>query len=68
MEAPSFGEPISSLPRFNPIQFTSAICCGPNNSVGDPVKGDTWNIIGFGATLTSVNLASHAVTINYIGP
>ncbi len=68
MEAPDFGENISSLPHFTPVQFTSAICCGPNNTVGDPSNGDTWNIVGFGRTLTSVRQGHDTVTIDYVGP
>ena len=67
MEAPDTGEPVSSLPRFSQVQFTSATCTGPNSTIGDPANGNTWNITGFGRILTSVTLGHDTVTINYIG-
>jgi hypothetical protein len=66
MEAPDGGEPTASLPRFSPVTFTSAICCGAASS-GDPVNGDIWNIVGDGTTLTSVTTADYTVTIDYAG-
>jgi Peptidase A4 family len=67
MEAPDGGEPTSSLPKFNPVTFTSAICCGPDG-LGNPENGDTWNIVTSGTTLTSVKTGDDTVTIDYIGP
>jgi hypothetical protein len=67
MEAPDGGEPISSLPRFTPVNFTSAICCGPNNTIGNPTNGSIFTIVGFGTTLTSAVLSNYGVTINYVG-
>jgi hypothetical protein len=58
---------ISSLPKFTPVQFTTAICAGLN-TVGDPATGDTWNITRSGQALTSVTTAHDTVTIDYIGP
>jgi hypothetical protein len=58
MEAPDGGEPKSSLPSFTPVTFTSAICRGPNNTTGNPANGNTFNILGFGTTLTSVVLGT----------
>ena len=66
MEAPDGGEPISSLPAFTPVTFTSAICCGA--TLSNPQYGDIFNIVGFGVTLTSVTTGSDTVTITYIGP
>ena len=60
-------EPTSCLPRFTPVQFTPAICCGAS-TVNDPVNGDTWNITRRGQMMTSVTLDHDAVTIDYIGP
>ncbi|WP_170133294.1 G1 family glutamic endopeptidase, partial [Arthrobacter livingstonensis] len=68
MEAPDGGETTASLPSFTPVAFTSAVCCGPNKSSSNPLNGDTWNIVAFGTTLTSVALATDAVTISYAGP
>jgi hypothetical protein len=67
MEAPDGGEPVSSLPKFSPVTFSEAISCGPDG-VGNPENGDTWNIVGFGTTLTSVSTGDFSVTIDYIGP
>jgi hypothetical protein len=67
MEAPDGGEPTSSLPKFTPVTFTSAICCGPDG-LGNPENGDTWNIVASGTTLTSVKTGDDTVTIDYIGP
>jgi hypothetical protein len=67
MEAPDGGEPISSMPKFSPVTFSSAISCGPDG-VGNPENGDTWNVVGFGTTLTEVETGNYTVTIDYIGP
>ena len=67
MEAPDFGEPISSLPKFGETTFTQAKCSGPVDVTGDPVQGDVRNIRGFGKTLTSVTVAPNTVTIDFIG-
>jgi hypothetical protein len=69
MEAPDRGEPISSLPMFTPVVFTSAVCCGPDGTLDNPSDGDTWNIVAAdGTTLTSVSLGPDTVTIDYVGP
>lgn len=48
MEAPDGGEPTSSLPRFTPVQFTSAFACGADGrTVGNPQNGDTWTVENF---------------------
>ncbi len=67
MEAPDGDEPTSCMPKFTPVQFTPAICCGASE-VNDPVNGDTWNITRRGQMMTSVTLDHDAVTIDYIGP
>jgi Peptidase A4 family len=71
MEAPDGGEPISSLPKFTPVQFTGAFGCTANLGVGDPQNGDTWNIVNGSVnppqTLTSVALGGGAVTIDFTG-
>ena len=66
MEATDGDEPASCLPKFTPVQFTSAICCGAN-TVSGTVNADTWNIARCGQMLTSVTLDHDAVTIEYIG-
>ena len=68
MESPNGGEPESSLPIFTPLVFTSAACCGPNGTAGNPSGGDTYNIVGFGTTLTSVTPGLDTLTIDYVGP
>ncbi len=68
MEAPDFGEPTSSLPRFTPVVFTGALACSSGlTTIGNPDKGDVWNIVGFGKTLTSVTLGDNEVTIDFTG-
>jgi hypothetical protein len=68
MEAPDGGEPTSSLPKFTPVNFTSALGCNAGDTtVGNPQNGDFANIAGFGKTLTAVTLGSDAVTIKFIG-
>ena len=72
MEAPDGGEPISSLPRFTPVNFTGSFGCGADgHTVGNPQGGDTWNVVNSSVnpakTLTSVALGSGTVTINFIG-
>jgi hypothetical protein len=66
MEATGGDEPASYLPKFTPVQFTSAICCGAN-TVSDTVNADTWNITRGGQMLTSVTPDHDAVTIEYVG-
>ncbi|HLW70325.1 MAG TPA: G1 family glutamic endopeptidase [Candidatus Binataceae bacterium] len=67
MEAPDGGEPESALPAFTPVNFTSAIACGPNG-FGNPLNGDTCNVETVnGQVITSVTLGSYAVTIDFIG-
>jgi hypothetical protein len=65
MEAPDGGETNASLPRFTPVQFSTALCCGVNN-VGNPATGDTISISGFGRTLTSATLGTNSATIDYV--
>jgi hypothetical protein len=68
MEAPDGGEPESSLPKFSQVQFTSAIGCGPNNAIGNPLKADTANIETTSAqVLTSVKVGNYEVTVDFIG-
>ena len=67
MEAPDGGIPTSSLPKFTPINFTSAIGCGPNNTVANPKTGDTVNVVNGAATLTAVAVGDHTVTISFTG-
>jgi hypothetical protein len=68
MEAPDGGETFSSLPKFTPVHFTTAMTCGANGqTVGNPQNGDYINVVGFNKTLTSVALANDSVTINFAG-
>ena len=68
MEAPDGGPPISSLPSFTPVNFTSAVGCGPNNAVGNPQSALPVNVVNTSNTfLTSVTLGSNSVTINFKG-
>jgi hypothetical protein len=68
MEAPDGGEPVASLPKFTPVQFTTALGCNANGSVvGNPRSGDYINVVYGGKTLTMVTLASDAVTVRFMG-
>jgi hypothetical protein len=69
MEAPDGGEPYSSLPKFTPVTFTSAVASGAAGvDVGNPQNGDTANIqTADGKLLTSVSVGNETVTINFIG-
>jgi hypothetical protein len=68
MEAPDRGEPISSLPKFTPVTFTSALACGPNNAVANPKSGDIMNIATTGGKiLTSTSVDTDTVTISFVG-
>lgn len=68
MEAPDGGEPITALPKFTPVAFTSAIGCGAGNALGNPEKGDTANIQDTaGKVLTSVAVGNYAATVDFIG-
>jgi len=68
MEAPDGGEPTSSLPRFTPVTFTSALACGPNNATTNPQSGDVINIeTAGGKILTSTAIGTDAATISFVG-
>jgi hypothetical protein len=68
MEAPDGGEPTSSLPRFTPVTFTSALACGPNNATTNPQSGDVLNIETPGGNiLTSTTTGTDTATISFVG-
>ena len=68
MEAPDGGEPTSSLPKFTPVTFTSAIACGPNNATTNPAAGDIINIATSGnKLLTNTTVGTDTATITFIG-
>jgi hypothetical protein len=69
MEAPDGCEPISALPKFTPVAFTSAVASGAGGvDVGNPQNGDTANIeTTAGKLLTSVTVGNETVTIDFIG-
>ena len=68
MEAPDGGEPTSSLPKFTPVTFTSAIACGPNGAVANPKSGDILNIATTGGKkLTSTTVGTDTCTISFVG-
>jgi Peptidase A4 family len=68
MEAPDGGEPISALPTFTPVQFTTAAACN-NSVIANPENGDYVNCVNpnTNQTLTAVSLGNDAVTIDFIG-
>jgi hypothetical protein len=66
-EAPDGGEPTSSIPRFTPVTFTSALACG-NNAFANPASGDTLNIVNSaGKVLTNTSIGNDTTTISFIG-
>jgi hypothetical protein len=69
MEAPDGGEPTSSLPKFTPVTFTSALACNATGSTtGNPAVADTMNIeTSGGKVLTAVSVGSDTATIKFIG-
>jgi hypothetical protein len=68
MEAPDGGEPITALPKFTPVAFTSAIGCGVSGALGNPQNGDTANIEdASGKVLTAVSVGNYATTVDFIG-
>jgi hypothetical protein len=67
VEAPNSGEPGTSLPRFTPVTFSAAFGSDANSTVtANPATGDTTNIVAFGRSLTSVSLATDALTVFYL--
>ena len=68
MEAPDGGEPTTSLPKFTPVNFTTAIGCEASGANGNPQNGDTANVeTPGGKILTSVKLGNDTVSITFIG-
>ena len=69
MEAPDGGEPTSSLPRFSPVVFTSAVACGANNTSANPASGDILNITNAAGsvTLTLTTVGTDEATVTFIG-
>jgi peptidase A4-like protein len=68
MEAPDGGEPVAALPKFSPVQFTTALGCSSDGQVvGNPQNGDYINILYNNQTLTAVSLANDAVTVKFTG-
>lgn len=68
MEAPDDGEPISALPSFSSVEFTSCLACSAAESA-TPLDGITINIVNpnNNQTLTAVTLGNDTVTIDFIG-
>jgi hypothetical protein len=68
MEAPDGGEPTSSLPRFTPVTFTSALACGPNNATTNPAAGDILNVeTAANKVLTATSVGTDTCTVSFIG-
>ena len=67
MEAPDGGYPTSALPKFTPVSFQNALGKSLAGTVGNPQNGDFVNVVNGAKTLTSVGLASDAVTIKFLG-
>jgi hypothetical protein len=68
MEAPDGGEPVSSLPKFTPVTFTSALACGPANATTNPQTGDLMNLTtASGKILTAVTVGADTATIKFVG-
>jgi hypothetical protein len=68
MEAPDGGEPTAALPKFTPVNFTSALGCNADGkTIANPQGGDFINIQNGSQTLTAVTLGNDAVTIDFKG-
>jgi hypothetical protein len=68
MEAPGGGLPITSLPKFTPVTFTSAFGCNSGDTVvANPQTSSTVNIVSTTKTLTSVTTGDDTVTISFTG-
>ena len=69
MESPDGGEPISSMPQFSPVVFTSALGCGPNNASANPATGDILNLTDATGktTLTATTVGNEEATITFTG-
>jgi hypothetical protein len=69
MEAPDGGEPISALPKFTPVTFTTALACNAGlTATGNPAVADTLNIETTGGKiLTSVSVGTDTATIKFVG-
>jgi hypothetical protein len=68
LEAPTGGEAVSSLPKFTPVVFTSAVACGPNNASANPSTASLSNIDAIsGQVLTSVTAGIDTLTIDFVG-
>jgi len=67
MEDPNGGEPDTSLVKFTPVVFTSAMACN-GSTINNPNTDDTCNIeTASDKVLTKVTLGSYTVTIDFIG-
>lgn len=67
MEAPDGGEPVSSLPYFTPVIFTSSFGWGPSTSIV-PQSCDTLNIENAsGKVLTYTTTNSDTLTVSFTG-
>jgi hypothetical protein len=68
METPSYQDKsYASLPRFTPVYFTGAQATGAKGTTGDPLQGDTCNIVRNDHAQTVSSIASDAVTVTYVG-
>jgi hypothetical protein len=69
MEAPDGGEPTSSLPKFTPVVFTTALACNAGlTATGNPAVASTMNITTTGGkVLTAVSVGSDTATIKFVG-
>lgn len=69
MEAPGDGIPQTSLPKFTPVEFSTAYSVNLH-TLGDPSvpppSGNTYYIKGFGRQLTSVKNSYRTCTITYL--
>ena len=69
MEAPGINNQPTAMPQFiKPVAFTSAVGCGPNNVVGNPLDGTSVTLIDSnGAALTYESIYAFGVNIVFIG-
>lgn len=77
MEAPDGGLPLSSLPAFSPVTFSTALGCGADGTtIGNPLNADTWNIYNSWVpppllppppSLTNTTLGDATLTVTFVG-
>jgi hypothetical protein len=68
MEAPQYENKQTVIPKFTPVNFTDALSCSFSGQVGNPINGQTIDLVNAGGDpVTEVSSASDSVTIDFDG-